>query len=226
MGLKENSNNGGGNILVVQRGALCLKSDTPIDGYEKVEGETSDGNPYVKYVKKFGALDGMVTGINWYDTEDQYDTRFQGIKITIEDDTEHFLLDLPYASKAYDAFTRFADNIDFTKTVEFVAYPDRERKDSTVFNAKQDGQIIRQKYTKSNLGDCPPAVENKRTGKWNFDAQREWLLDNLLENIVPKIQGSVTKESSESGTGKGKKTKAAAASEDRWAGVEDPIHND
>lgn len=232
MGLNKGNGGNGGNILVVKRGGICRESNHEMEGFEHVKGDV-DGEPYEKWIQKFGSVDGMVTDIKWYDTEDQYSTRYQGLKITIDDGDENFTLDLPYASKSYDAFTKFAENIDFSKPVEFIAYPDRENKDSTVFNAKQDGQMIRQKYTKayveSGESDCPQAVENKRTGKWNFDAQRDWLLDNLLDNIVPKIANGSSSSAVEEPAAKDKtkgKSKAAAANEDRWAGVEDPIHGD
>jgi hypothetical protein len=239
MGLNKNNGNGGAsNIIHIKRGALCLESSEEREGFEHIKDEV-DGVPFEKWVQKFGSLDNsMITDIKWYDTEDQYDTRFQGLKIHIHttDTDEDFLLDLPFAGKAYDAFTKLAENIDFTKPVEFLAYPDKENPKSTVFNVKQDGQQVRQKYTKayveSGVSACPPAVQNKRTEKWNFDEQREWLLDNLLEKIVPTIPKQAAVEAPaepKSSQTKGKtktKTMAATATEDRWAGVEDPIHAD
>lgn len=229
MGLnKQTAGSGGGNILHVKRGAICLESSVELEGYQYTSGEV-DGTPYEKWILKNGSVDGMVTGVFWYDTAEEGDgsekQRFQGLKVEIVDGDETYLLDLPYGKGPYDNFTKFAENIDFSKPVEFIAYPDKERPTSTVLNAKQDGQIIRQKYTKDNLGDCPPAVQNKLTKKWNFDDQREWLLNNLLENVVPKIKQQNTGDTAVThAEPKTKKAKAAATEgEDRWAGVPDVI---
>jgi hypothetical protein len=229
MGLHKDNGGNGGNILVVKRGAICLEEPDPQDehaaeqlvaqGYVHVEGDV-DGRAYSKYIKKFGSVDGMITDIQWYDTKEERSVRYQGLKVGIDDGNERFVLDLGYATKPYDAFTRFAEAIDYTQPVEFTAWTDR-KKDSTGFAAKQNGQIVRQKYTKgyieSGESGCPAAEENSRTGKLNFDKQRDWLLDNILENIVPKIgQQKDTVSSVEHAEPKVKKTKAKAATEDSW----------
>lgn len=240
MGLNKDTGGGsGGNILTVKRGALCLESKTEIEGWVHIEDDV-DGRPYEKWIQKFGSVDGMITEMYWYD-EQPADIRYQGIKVRIEDGDESYLLDLPYDKKAYNAFVRFAENIDFTKPVEFMAWPDREDPRATGFCAKQDGQVVRQKYTKafveSGETDCPPAKVNKVTNKYNFADQNEWLLNNLLENVIPKLGtrmtggGEATSAHEEPKPKKGKaKGVAATAStkkaEDRWANVEDPIHSD
>lgn len=229
MGLNKSNGSSGGNILHVKRGAICLESSEAKEGYERVEGDV-DGNPYEKWVLKNGSVDGMITGTYWYDTGDEQPTRYQGLKVHIDDGDEQYMLDLPFGKGPYDNFTKFAENIDFEQTVEFVAFPDKDRPTSTVLAAKQDGKIIRQKYTKNNLGDCPPAVENKRTGKWNFDEQRDWLLDNLVTRGIVTMPATEEEEEMPTHTGKPAKpaakakAKAAADSSDRWADVEDPIH--
>lgn len=230
MGLNKDAGNANGNFVAVKHGGLCLESNTPRDGYEEitVHNPKTDQDQQ-KWIMKFGSLDGMVRSIDWYDTNDEYDTRFMGIKIKIEDDGENFILDLPFAKRAYDAFAKFVENIDFTKPVEFVAWYDR-KKDATGFAAKQDGQIVRQKYTKDNMGDCPEAVESKRTGKWNFDEQREWLLDNVVmkaAEVVAKLNQSPEPDYEEpvkhaEPKPKAKRSKAAAADAgDRWKDVEE-----
>lgn len=236
MGLhKESSGGGRSGKLYVKRGAILRESDTELPGYELVSGEV-DGVPYSKYIERHGGVDGMITDIRWYDTGEEYENRYQGIHVEISDDDDMHVLELPFASRPYDSFVKFAENIDFSKPIEFRAWPDK-KENSTGFRAVQDGETVRQKYTKQYVidnagepGACPVGVENKRTGKWNFDDQRDWLLDNLLENVVPKISRTTSSTDSavEHDEPKIKRSKAKAASaagEDRWAGVGDPIHD-
>lgn len=214
MGLKTDTGGNAMNKLHVKRNAICLESSKEIGGYEYVSGEV-DGRPYEKWIKKFGSVDGMITEVKWYDTEEQFETRYQGLHVEIDDGEEQFTLELPYGTKPYDAFTRFAENIDFTKPTEFTAWHDKV-KDSTAFAAKQDGAIIRQKYTRDNLGECPPAVQNKTTKKWNFDEQRDWLLENIIENVAKRV-GPVTTSESEVKHAEPKARKAAASAEgEHW----------
>lgn len=173
-----------GLYLGVKHGALCLESKEPKEGYELIEGEV-DGEPYSKYIKKFAGVDGRITKIEWYERSGNYGT-FRGLKVRLKDKGEIYTIDLPFEKRPYDYFTKVADNIDFSQPVEIVAWPDREKPKQTVFAIKQDGKFIQWRYTKEDMGDCPPAKQ-LRTGKWSFDAQREWLLDNIINNIIPKV---------------------------------------
>lgn len=173
-----------GLFLSVKHGGLCLESKEPREGYELVEGEVN-GTPYSKYIKKFAGLDGIITKIEWYERAGDYGT-FRGLKLRIVDGDETYFLDLPFEKRPYDYFTKVAENIDYSKPVEIVAWPDRQHEKQTAFAIKQDGTFIKWKYTKDDMGDCPPAKQT-RTGKWNFDDQRDWLLDRLLTVVVPQV---------------------------------------
>jgi len=104
--------------------------------------------------------------------------------------TEHDTLDLPFERRQYDTFTKVAENIDYTKDVEIVAWPDKKDDRVTAFAVKQDGKFVQWKYTRDNMGDCPEATQNARTKKWNFDDQREWLLDRLLTVVAPACEAA------------------------------------
>jgi hypothetical protein len=175
-----------GLFLSVGRGSLFLSSTEPKEGYEEVSGDV-DGRPYQKWIKKFAALDGIVTNIEW-EVREHDKTTFRGLKVSVKDGGEHYVLDLPYGKRPFDTFCKTAENIDFSQKVEFVAWPDREDPRQTAFAIKQDGQFVQWKYTKDNMGECPSAVQSPITGKWNFDDQREWLLNNLLTNVAPAVK--------------------------------------
>lgn len=176
-----------GLFLSVKHGALCLESKEPKDGYELVEGEVN-GTPYSKYIKKFAGLDGHITKVEWYERDGDYG-KFRGLKLSIKDKGEHYLLDLPFEKRPYDYFTKVAENINYAKPVEFVAWQDRKDPRVTAFAIKQDGQFVQWKYTKDDMGECPSAKQ-LRTGKWSFDDQREWLLERILTVVVPLVDAT------------------------------------
>lgn len=181
--LHEQRNNDG-LFLSVKHGALCLESKEAKEGYELVEGEVH-GTPYSKYIRKFAGLDGYITKIEWYERAGEYGT-FRGLKLHVKDKGEHYFLDLPFEKRPYDYFTKVAENIDYAKPVEIVAWPDRKHEKQTAFAIKQDGQFIQWKYTRDNMGECPEAKQT-RAGKWNFDDQRDWLLDRVLTIVAPQV---------------------------------------
>ncbi len=180
-----------GLFLSIKRGALCLESKEPKEGYELVEGEV-DGQPYTKYIKKFAALDGRISKVEWYERDSTYG-KFRGIKLHIKDQGEHYSIDLPLASRPYDYFTKVAENIDYERPVEIVAWTDKKRDVTvgghlpTAFAIKQDDKFVQWKYTREDMGDCPEAKQT-RTGKWNFDDQRDWLLERIIDVVIPHVE--------------------------------------
>lgn len=184
--LHEQRNNDG-LFLSVKRGALCLESSEEREGYELVEGEV-DGRPYAKYIKKFAGLDGLITKVEWYERSGDHGT-FRGLKLHIKDKGEHYFLDLPFEKRPYDYFTKVAENIDYSKPVEIIAWQDRKDPRVTAFAIKQEGKFIQWKYTKDDMGECPPAKQ-LRTGKWSFDDQREWLLDRIINTVIPHVDAT------------------------------------
>ena len=80
---------------------------------------------------------------------------------------------------------KLAENIDFSQPVEFSAWQDTKT-DKTAFNVKQGGKSVPQKYTQDDPGDCPPPVQSK-LGKWNFDAQEEFLFDRMENVVIPMV---------------------------------------
>jgi len=178
-----------GKFLHVQRGAICLKADKPTEGYEEITGEV-DGVPFTTYVKKFAAVDGLITKIAWEVREHSGKT-YRGLKITIKDKGENYILDLPFGKRQYDMFTKIAENIDYEKPVEFIAWQDKQDERVTAFACKQDGKFVQWKYTREDMGDCPQPVKSEITGKWSFDAQREWLLKRIIEVVIPHVDSIV-----------------------------------
>lgn len=178
-----------GNFLSVKHGAICLESKEAKDGYELVEGEVN-GTPYSKYIKKFQGVSGLIVGVEWYSRESG-GNNYRGLHLKLKDGGERYVLDLPFEKRPYDYFTKIAENIDYAKPITFEAWPDVKnakpgQQVPTAFVAKQDDQFVQWKYTRDNMGECPEAHQT-RTGKWNFDDQRDWLLDRIVNVVAPKV---------------------------------------
>ena len=224
MGLNERTESNK-KIVMIKHNGLCVESKEPMAGYVEKEVDipgTDDGTgkpeTMIKYIKKFRSLSGFVTKLEWYDTGDTHKTQYLGVKIHMKDGDEEFILDIPYNRRYFNVFCKMAENIDFTKEVEFWADKDKSS-DHTAFGAEQDGQPVKHRYTKANPGPCPPGKQNTRTKKWDFTDQNEWLLNRMLDVIIPTVNAQL---------GADEKASAAVAGGDvdRWADVEDPIHAD
>lgn len=204
MGLQERTKSNG-NFLSVKHGGLCLEhkptSETTeaeiaqweADGYVQREIDNpSDVKPdgslgtVTKWIRKFAGLDGKIVKIEWYDREDG-GARYVGIKLHVRDGGDFFQVDLPYGKPHFDYFTKVMENIDFERPVEINAWPDKAKPRQTVFVIKQGGDYVQWRYTRDNMGDCPPAVQSPVTKKWSFEDQKEWLARKLMEEIIPKV---------------------------------------
>lgn len=174
-----------GRFFVIKHNCICQESSKEKDGYEPIEvmnpqtRETS-----IKFIKRYDALEAMITKIEWRDTGEQYEQRYMSWKIYLDADGEKGVLEIPFNSRVGDRFMKLAENLDFSKPVEFRAWRDKE--DKTAFVVKQDGKSVPQKYTRESPGECPPPVQ-KFGGKWNFDDQAEFLHGQMMNVVIPRV---------------------------------------
>ncbi len=167
--------------LVVKHHSIVEESKTEKEGFEPVDVfNPTTKETTTKYIDKWGAVTGFITGIEAYDTGDAYKTRFQGFKLNID---EEVILDLPQKTPSYDAFCKLAENIDFDKEVTLSAYHNRA-KDRTGFSVKQNGQNVNWKYTMDDMGDCPP-WEKDEDGEWDSRKQRAFLKAKVIDTVIP-----------------------------------------
>lgn len=173
-------------FLVVKHHSICQESKTEREGFRPVDVKNPRTDEIItKYVKQYKAVEGYVDRIEWYDTEERYDTRYLGWKIHLNADGTPAVLDLPFSSRACSRFMRLVENLDFNRPVEFTAWYDN-KSDATAFNVKQNGKSVPQLYTRENPGDCPPPTKNFQ-GKWNFDAPNEFLHRRMMEVVIPAV---------------------------------------
>lgn len=193
-GFQEKSENTG-KFFVVKHHSICEESGKEKPGFEPVEvmnPQTKEVS--IKFIKRYQTLEAMVTKIDWRDTEDKYEQRYMSWKISLDTGNEKGVLEIPFLHRASSRFMKLAENIDFTRPVEFRAWRDTSGAvDATAFyvgqreNESDEKSVsVPQKYTKVNPGECPPPVQ-RMGGKWNFDDQMEFLHGRMLNVVIPKV---------------------------------------
>lgn len=191
-GFQERSENTG-KFFVIKHNTICEESSKEKPGFNPVEvmnPETREVS--IKFIKPYSALEAMVTKIEWRDTEDKYERRYMSWKLYLDADGNKGVLEIPFQSRMSSRFMKLAENIDFTRPVEFRAFRD-QKTDGTAFYVGQrendddeKSVSVPQKYTKDNPGECPPPVQ-RMGGKWNFDDQMEFLHERMIHVVIPRV---------------------------------------
>lgn len=185
---------GDGMFFAIKHGSIVRTSKTPQDGFEKVEGENHrTKEKYTSYIQRYDTLEAFVTKIEWYDTEQKFTTRYKGFKLYLDANGKKGVLDLPIQARATGRFMKLAENVDYTRPVEFRAWHD-SKNDSTAFfvgqrvsESDEKSASVPQKYTRENPGDMPEPTQSQSTGKWNYDNQTDFLHKRMMEVVIPKV---------------------------------------
>lgn len=174
----------GGIFLHIKHGSIVQESKHSQEGYSPVEvTNIRTGTTSTKYIKRYKGVEALIKKIEWYDKE--YDgTPYQGWKLLLDADGLACTLDLPFESVVGTRFMKLAENIDFTHPVEFSAWKSPD--DKTAFSVKQNGENVPQMYTRENPGDCPAPTQGFNK-KWNFDAQKQFLHERMVQVVIPKV---------------------------------------
>lgn len=185
-------------LLTVKYHSICEVSRKERNGFEMIKvPDISTGEEITKYVKRYDTIEAMVTNIEWRDTKQQYDTRFQSWRIHLRNaDGDRAVLEIPFKTNACDRLMKLAENIDFSKPVEFRAWCDSSgKKDKTAFyvgqrenDADEKSVTVPQKYTRANMGNCPEAVQG--IDGWSYSAQLQYLHGQMMNVVIPRVQAA------------------------------------
>jgi hypothetical protein len=182
-GLQEKNEDG--IFLQIKHGCICQESKSPRDGFVPIDvPNPRTGATITKYIKRYKGVEALIKKIEWYDREHD-DTHFMGWKLVLDANGTACTLDFPFESRVGDRFMKSAENIDFSKPVEFSAWKSPD--DKTALAIKQGGQNVPQKYTRENPGECPAPTKGFN-GKWNFDKQKEFLHQRMVHVVIPRVQ--------------------------------------
>lgn len=186
-GFQERSQSNG-KFFVIKHNSIVEESSKERPGFEPIEVRNpSTGETVIKFVKRYSAIEALITKIEWRDTEDKYERRYMSWKIHLDTGSEKGVLELAFESRSSSRFMKLAENLDFTEPVEFRAWKDAE--DKTAFIVKQFDHSVPQKYTKENPGDCP-APKRAFGGKWNFDDQMLFLHGRMINAVIPAVDAA------------------------------------
>jgi hypothetical protein len=176
-------------FLTIKHGSICEESKTPRAGFESIEvNNPRTGETVTKYIKKYKTVEALVTDLEWYDREHE-GTRYFGWKLHLDAAGVPCILDLPFDKRITSRFMKTAENIEFTEPVEFRAWHDN-KSDSTALFIGQFEKSVPQKYTMDDMGECPQAVQNAVTKKWNYEKQSEWLYQRMLDVVIPAVRAA------------------------------------
>lgn len=174
-------------FLVIKHFSLCEESKTEKSGFSPIKvTNPRTGDTTEKFIKRYKGVEAFVKKLEWRDVtyDDQH---YMSWKLHLDADGTPCTLEIPFASIVSTRLMKVAENIDFSKPVEFSAWKSAD--DKTAFSVKQDGQNVPQKYTRADPGDCPEPVQN-RMGKWNYDAQTDYLYDRMMNVVIPKVDAA------------------------------------
>lgn len=181
----EDFDGGNGTYLKLKHGYLCQESKTEKEGWKKVEGEF-DGTPYKKWIRPYKAVNGYIDKIERYEREFS-GRKIRGWNITINDGDGHYMLDIPFASiKVNSRWMKLAESIDYNKPVRISGWLDKKT-DSMAINIQQDGVTVPQKYTREDPGEMPEPTQ-RASGKWDYGAQEDFLVDRILRFVIPNVE--------------------------------------
>lgn len=188
----------GSNVLYlgIKHNGICEESKKEREGFEQIKVPLRNGEEIIKYIRRYRTIKAYVDNINYKDTGDQFEFRYQSWLLSLTDeDGDKAILEISLNSSSGVRFMKLAENIDWKQLVEFSAWHDTV-KDKTAFNVKQGGQTVPQKYkqpTDENpdaMGDCPQAVQRGRTGKWDYTAQEDFLFDRMQTVVMPAVDAA------------------------------------
>lgn len=179
-------------FLLVKHGSLCEESKVAREGFEPVKVKNPRTEEEVtKYINRYSGVEGLINSIEFRDTGEQYEQRFTSWRITMDADGTPVVLELPFQSRFSSRFMKLAENIDYSRPVEFRAWHDT-REDKTAFYVAQEEQAVKQRYTRDTPNGCPEPTQN-RMGKWNYDLQTEFLYDRMMNTVIPQVEAAKAK---------------------------------
>lgn len=183
-------------FLVIKHNTICEESKAERPGFfpQEVRNPRTDETS-IKYIKPYDSVEALITKIEYRDTQDQYEQRYTSWRIHLDAAGTPCVLELPFQSRISTRFMKLAENVDYTRPVEFRAWRDT-RSDSTAFyvgqreNEDDEKSVsVPQKYTRDNPGDCPEP-QQRLGGKWNFDDVTEFLHERMMTVVIPKVEAA------------------------------------
>ena len=125
-------------------------------------------------IELFDAVDGLITSIEFQD--DEYNgTKFRKLKLTLEDESQKYLVQVRTDSGYYRGLTNSIANADINQPVKLIASSklgDNGKPQTTIF-VNQNGKALKWKWTKDNPGELPELEKVKVKGQFVYDNSKQ-----------------------------------------------------
>lgn len=161
------------------KGQFSLKCDQDTPGASSRENKNGD----LVYELLYDQLEGVITNIEF--VKGKYGEK---IDVTIKD-SEEVVLNISWKDfSVRDRFIKCLPNVNFCQPIVFKTFQNDQGK--TVFLMYQEGQLIKQKWTKDNPGDFPQPKQTKNfdgSTKWDF-SECEAFLYQVLQDQVNRLE--------------------------------------
>ena len=177
-------------FLSVKHHCIWQQLDNPTSDSVQVEVTNPETKQVLtKHGYQYNDVSGHVAAIEKYDRTVK-GKRYLGYKMKISDGAQVFYLDMPDNSRVLRKFLMLMPNIDWDKPLRIAAWKARNKETSEFETAlwfTQNGESVRNAYTRANPNGLPDAIQHPRTGKWDFTAQEDFLFSKLDQEIIPAI---------------------------------------
>lgn len=175
--------------LGIKHHSIVEESKKEREGFEPVKVVLSrSGEEITKFVRRYRFIRAFVNKIEYKDTKEQFDFRFQSWRLHLTDeDGDQAILEIPLTSGVGSRFMKLAENVDWKQLVEFRAWHDTNE-DKTAFTVKQNGNNVPQLYTRENPGTCPQPVQRGRQNKWDYTEQEDFLFERMMTVVIPEVE--------------------------------------
>jgi hypothetical protein len=166
----------------ISNGKICRQFKSPTANSK----ERVNMNGKTVHEEHYDYIDGIITDIQTRDSE--YGKSWN---ITLEDEGQSQVLQMPYSSGYSNSFLKTLPNVDLTQKVKLIPKLtiENEKKKTTLF-VNQRGVAIKWAFTKDNPGDMPQLKKIKVKGKEVYDDSEimEFLENMVVNEIVPKLK--------------------------------------
>ncbi len=179
-------------FLEVKYYSLWRALKKQVDGCD-IETPTNPrtGEKVTKYGYKYRSVTGRATKLIWYDTGDKHAQRYFGFKLTMVDQGDTFVVDMPWNSQILRRFMRLARNIDWSQPFTLTIFKGKKKEkagsEDTGIWFEQGGETVKAYYTREEPHGMPIATQDSVTHDWDFKPQQKWLAAKLKDETAADI---------------------------------------
>lgn len=175
----------------IAHGGLVEVSKEPKIGFTAVSAPNKrTGETLTKYIRTYDWIGGHATKLVFSERRDPHsDFTYRSFKLHLDTGAQPFVIDLDLQGRAWRRLAKMAPNIDWAEPIEVMAWFSKAD-NAMAFAVSQDGENVRQAFTKENPGKLPKPKQSEMDGKWDFREHDVFLFRLLRDEIAPAIEAA------------------------------------